>query len=100
MNYRFYCRKDVTFLQQLAKGSLVPEKERQTIIPVIYVFCTMFRHALFCIYDIDFYSPDAGKLIFHLVLEPVCFNHFSIKCWSALTKKRFLRVSIIFIFQV
>ena len=54
------CRKDVNILNQLARGSNMSREEEDKAIPVIYVFCTMFRHALFCIYDTDFYSSNAG----------------------------------------
>eukprot|EP00794_Sanderia_malayensis_P007846 gene7846-8695_t len=41
-------------------GSAMKEDEKDRIIAMLSVFCSLFRHALFCIYDTDFYSADAG----------------------------------------
>eukprot|EP00795_Rhopilema_esculentum_P004622 gene4622-20896_t len=53
--------KDALFVNQLARGAVMPDREKARIIPVLSIFCTLFRYALFCVYDTDFFSSKAGS---------------------------------------
>ena len=60
-------RKNVLVLDHMSRGFVISEEEQKKVIPVINVFCILFRHALFCVYDSDFYASNAGMLTSFIV---------------------------------
>ena len=60
----FRFRKEISLLSLLSQGYTVSLVDQEQIIPVLGVFASLFKYALFSVYDTDFYGKDTGNKLF------------------------------------
>eukprot|EP00111_Clytia_hemisphaerica_P020812 TCONS_00061379-protein len=55
--------KTVQLLHQLAHGNAMTSQDEQRVIPMLSVYTTLLRYAMFSIYDTDFYSDNTKSTL-------------------------------------
>ena len=59
----------MALLQLISRASVMTMEERNRIVPLLSLFCSLFSHSLLSLHDAEFYEDDSGEMLTMLLVR-------------------------------